>query len=202
MKAKQKGEGNFKPIPAGMHTAVCVGLIDLGLQAGNNPKFAPAIKLALIFRTPDQLTDSGEPMSITAKLTCSMHKKANLRKIVENWFGKSFPDEETAENFDLKHLLGRAALINVKHDTKNDKTYANIAAVNPLPAAIPKPVVPAEDLIFYDGDMTVEQKNAVWDRIPEWLQKLITEQLQPKAAPAGGGEQPAREPGSDDDIPW
>ena len=201
MKAKQQSEGNFKPLPVGMHTAICVALIDLGLQPGNG-NYAPAYKIALTFRTPDQLTDKQEPMSITQTLTASMHKKANLRKMIENWFGKSFTDEEKAKNFDLKNLLGRAALINIKHDTKNDKTYANIAAVNPLPAAIPKPVVKTEELLYYSDDLSLEEQRAAYARIPEWLQKKITEQLQPQAAPAGGGEQPAREPGSDDDIPW
>lgn len=201
MKAKQTSDSNFKPIPVGMHTAVCVALIDLGLQAGTG-NFAPAYKIALTFRTPDQLTDKGEPMSITQTLTSSMHKKANLRKLVENWFGKSFTDEENAKNFDLKVLLGRAALINIKHDSKNDKTYANIAAVNPLPAQIAKPVVKAEDLLYYDDDLPLAEKQAAFLRIAEWLQEKITKQLQPQAATPAIGEQPEREPGVDDDIPF
>lgn len=198
MKARQQSEGNFKTIPIGMHRAVFTGLVDLGLQPGG--MYAPAYKLAIIWHLPDQLTDPPDQkvMSIAQKLTASMHQKANLRKMIESLFGKQFPNDQAAKDFDLRKLLGRACLLNVKHDTKGDKTYANVQTVTPLVQGMESPVYHGE-LLCYSEDMSLEERKATYLKLPEWLRKAIDEQLQPEASSA---PQPEREPGSDDDIPF
>jgi hypothetical protein len=50
----------------------------------------------------------------------------------EAWRGRAFTEDELA-GFDLKHLLGVYALINVTHSSKGDKTYSNVAGLSPLP---------------------------------------------------------------------
>lgn len=199
MKARQQSEGSFTPIPIGVHTGVLAGLVDLGMQPGG--QYQPAYKVALIWQTPDQLTDGGEPMSITKIFTFSMHKKSNLRKMVEGWFGKSFPTEEAAKGFDFKVLLGRGALLNVTHDQKNDKTYANVTTVIPLTKSIPVPPVNGEPL-YYSEDLPPAERSKAYARVPEWLRKKIDEQLRPQAAPATESASQEREVGADDDIPF
>lgn len=199
MKARQVSDGNFKLIPIGMHRAVFTGLVDLGLQPGG--MYQPAYKAAIIWHTPDQLTDDGKVMSITQVYTASMHKKSNLRKLVENLFGKAFPDEKTAANFDLKTLLTRACLLNIKHDSKGDKNYANVSSVSPLVQGMEKPVH-AGEVLYYSDELPNAEKQAAYAKLPEWLRKKVDEQLQPQAALPAAAAELAREPGSDDDIPW
>lgn len=211
MKARQTSEGNFKLIPVGMHRAIFTGLFDLGLQPGG--QYDPAYKVAITWHTPDQLTEPtdgtpGRPMSITQVMTFSMHKKSNLRKMIENYYGKAFPSEEDARNFDLKHLLGRACLINVKHDTKGEKTYANVSTVSPLMSGMEKPTWTGE-LLYYYEEMPLHEKQEVYPKIPEWLRNKIDNQLNPKAATpspksaeAGQAGDDAAPDEMDDDIPF
>jgi len=177
MKARQQSGGDFKLVPAGMHSAVITGLIDLGLQPGG--MYSPAYKVAVIWHTPGALTDDGRPMSITQTYTFSMNKKANLRKHVESLFGKAFPDEKTAADFDLKKILGRPCLINVRHDSKGEKTYANVATVTPLMQGMEAPSF-SGDYIYYSEEMPPQEKAAAYEQVPEWLRERIDNQLQPE----------------------
>lgn len=198
MKARQQSEGSFTPLPIGVHTSVLLALVDLGMQPGG--QYAPAYKTAFIWQTPDQTAESGEPMTITKVFTSSMHKKSNLRKTIESWFGKAFPSEEAAKDFKLETLLGRPCLLNVTHDQKGDKTYANVASVIPLPASMPKPTLKGETF-FYDEELPPAERSAAYQRVPEWLRKKIDEQLRPQKASSDAGTG-NREAGSDDDIPF
>jgi hypothetical protein len=76
------------------------------------------------------------PMMISQQYTLSAGKKANLRKDLESWYGKEFNDDdlEKAGGFDLKKLLGKAALLNLKHS--RDGKYANVVSVNPPMAEV------------------------------------------------------------------
>ena len=65
--------------------------------------------------------------------TASMSEKANLRKLIESWFGKKFPNDEAAADFDCTKLLGYKCLLNVTHTEKGQKTYANVANATPIP---------------------------------------------------------------------
>lgn len=193
------GGGGFDPIPAGVHRAVCTGVVDLGMQPSFNPAYKPNYKLLLTFELPDELTDDGEPRLISDTQTASMSKKANLRKIVESWYSKSFPDDEAAGEFDLRNLLGRPAFISVIHKSKGDKTYANISSVSALPKSAEKPE-PKGDLIYYSeaGDQSLEERSAAYAKLPEWIQKKIDQQLRASPVPAT----PEGQFGADDDIPF
>lgn len=195
MKARQQNTGDFKPVEVGVHRAVAYLLVDLGLQGGG--QYEPAYKLALGFQLPDQLNDKGEPMTIVQTYTSSMNKKANLRKLIESWFGKSFPSEEAANEFDLKNLLGRAAFVNVVHAERGGKIYANISTVTGLPASVEKPALKGEP-IYFDSDMDPSERSRAYGRLPEWLRKKLDDQLQPKAAAAAATKTDV----ADDDIPF
>jgi hypothetical protein len=196
---KQQSNGNFKVIPQGAHPGVMSMFVDLGLQPGGN--YEPAYKMIMGFQLtgPDVTTDKGEPMVITAKYTQSMHKKSNLRPLIENWFGKSFPSEEAARDFDPTVLLGRAGLVNVKHKERNGKTYPEIASIGSLPAGLPKPELKGE-VLYYSDDLPLDARNAAYARLPEWIKKLVDNQLRVKPE----GEKAAAEAAveGDDDIPF
>jgi hypothetical protein len=214
MKFQKPEGGEFKPVPAGMQSFVCTGLIDLGIQPGNvhqGKVFEPAHKIALIFQFPDHLTEGrdgqpGRPMTIIETFTASMGKKANLRKLIEGWFSKPFPSDEVAWEFDAKKLLNRAGLANIAHEPKGDKIRAKIVSLNPLPKGMPVPSAVGEPTV-YEPDMDQAAKKAVYDRLPEWIQKKLNEQVPPKPKAdkvsddgAGADLPPSDEP--EDDIPF
>jgi hypothetical protein len=191
-KARQISNGDFKPIDVGVHRAVSYLMIDLGLQGGG--KFEPAYKLALGFQLPDNLSDKGDPLTIVQTYTCSMNKKANLRKLIESWFGKAFPTEEAANEFDLQNLLGRPAFVNVTHTERGGRVYANISTVTGIPASVEKPALKGE-AIFYSESMDPPERSKAYAQIPEWLRKKVDEQLRP-------GTEKAAAPDTDDDVPF
>ena len=202
MKPRQIAGGDFKPVPVGAHVAVCSGLTDIGLQGGG--QFDPAYKVVVTWQLPNQVTDKGNPMSISQTYTNSMNKKANLRKVIEAWFGKAFPTEELAANFDLKALLGKSCMINVVHKESQGKTFANVNGVMPLPAGLPKPAVPSE-LSYYsptDEGVSEDSISRAYAALPEWLRKKVDAQLPPPSTVDEEVEQEAAASAVDADIPF
>lgn len=206
MKPRQQAGGDFKPVPVGAHIGVCTGLVDVGLQGGG--QFEPAYKVVISWSLPGQLTDAGKPMTISQTYTNSMNKKANLRKLIESWFGKPLPTEEAANNFELKALLGRTCLVNVVHKESGGKTYANVNGVMPIPAGIPKPEAP-KDFLYYsptDEGLSAEEISRAYAALPEWLRKKVDSQLPPNRAEGMAAEvaEQAAAQGSDqeENIPF
>lgn len=202
--ARKGTGGTFQPVEVGSHIAVCFSLIDLGIQGGG--KFEAKPKVAISFQFPGQLTDDGKPKVITQQYTNSMNKKANLRKTVETWFGKSFPSDKAAEEFDLSLLLGRACLANVIHKDGGEKTFANINAIMPIPAGFPKPERPTNTVYYWPSDtsQTPDQVSRAYAEIPSWLREKVDSQL-PEATDTGVANSIAKAasaPLSDDDIPF
>lgn len=72
--------------------------------------------------------------------TLSLHEKANLRKDLDAWRGKSFTDEDLKEGFDVEKLVGAPCLLNVTQSKseKNGKVYANVSSIMPLPRGMSK----------------------------------------------------------------
>ena len=207
MRPRQQASGDFKPVPVGAHIAVCTGLVDIGYQGGG--QFEPAFKVVISWQLPNQLSDSGKPLTISQTYTNSMNKKANLRKLIESWFGKALPSEEAANNFELKALLGRACMVNVVHKESNGKTFANVNTVMPIPAGIPKPEAP-KDFLYYsptDDGASEEEISRAYAALPEWLRKKVDAQLPPNqaegvAAEVGAEAAAAANQPEDGDIPF
>jgi hypothetical protein len=143
--------------------------------------------------------DMEGPMSIGRSLTASMSEKANLRKLIESWFGKKFPSDDAAADFDLGLLLGKKCLLNVTHTEKGGKSYANIANATPIPKGMVADQKQHNASLYFSLD---EPDQKVFAALPEWLQKKINERLDdapeedPAPAMAGAGAD------FDDDIPF
>jgi hypothetical protein len=160
--------------------AICTGVIDFGLQPGSAMYPKPKHQVYIRFELPDETityTKDGEevsgPMSIGRTFTASMGSKSNLRPFIESWFGKKFPSDDAAGAFDLSKLLGRACLLNVTHQKKGDKTYANVQAATPLLKGM---VPPAQHnpSVLYSLD---EPDPAALKSLPEWMQKKVASRL-------------------------
>lgn len=181
MKFAAKATADFAIVPAGNHVGICNGVIDLGMQPGSGMYPAPKPQVYVRFELPgeqieyqkDGKTITG-PMSIGTTMTASMSEKANLRKLIESWFGKKFPTDEAAADFDMKNLLGKRCLLNVTHSEKNNKTYANISNATPLPKGMVSNEPQHNPSLFFELDHADE---ATFKSLPEWLRKKIVARL-------------------------
>lgn len=204
--ARDNGGGDFKKLPAGAHFALCNAVVDLGLQPGFQGG-KPQHKVWIRWEVPDErveFTKDGKtvngPMSIGRQYTLSLNEKAALRADLESWRGKAFTDAELA-GFDLKNLIGKPCQVMVVHAESGGKTYANVKGIMGISkdqAARAKTAKPENAPLFFTLD---EPSAEAFDDLPEWLQKKISERIQP-------GSQESRQTetaGADDfndDIPF
>ena len=206
--------GDFDPVPAGSHIAVCDIVADLGMQPGSGiyPKDRPKVYLG--FQLPNErveFTKDDRKMSGPRKIgqiyTASMNEKANLRQHLEAWRGREFTDEEAA-GFDISAVLGKPCMLMVMHSKKEKRTYANISGLGPLPKGInPRTIISEGEPILYTPDNT-----STYVRLPEWLQQKIDDQIvQEPATAAAARPSPDSEPPveaydsigiTDEDIPF
>ena len=169
------GGQDFDPIEEGMHHAVCYAVYDLGTQ--RNDKFNKSErKIAVVWELPEQrieLERDGVTVELarskSKKYTLSLHKKANLRKDLESWRGQSFTEVEL-EGFDITKLLGINCMMQIIHEKKDDKTYANIASIVPLMKNMEKKKT-ENDVVFF----SFQDHTAIPDGTPEWIIDMIKE---------------------------
>lgn len=140
----------FKLTPAGTHLARCYRIVDLGTQQSEylgQVKFLRKLMLGWEIHGDDDdgtplVTDEGAPMAIFKNYTMSWSENANLRKDLQSWRGQPWTDAE-ANRFDLKNILGQWCMLNVIHRPgENNKIYANVAGISPVPSMIKKSGLP------------------------------------------------------------
>lgn len=123
----------FTPAPAGTHQAVCVDVIDKGMQPNPFKEGALQKKVDLAWQI-DELRDDGKRFVVYKRYTASLNDKATLRHDLESWRGRSFTALEL-DAFDLETIIGANCLLNIIHkpSTKDpSRIYANVATVMPL----------------------------------------------------------------------
>lgn len=167
------GGGQTRQIaPEGAYPARCYQIIDKGTtfdeKWGNKKR-----KVQFLFELPTETAvfseDKGEqPFYVKAVFNLTMGEKASLRKFVESWIGKKLTDAQ-AGDFDITKLLGHPGMINIAHNGKDDRVYANIMSISPLPKGLACP--PAiNELLAYD---TTEHNEAVFNKLPDFLKDDI-----------------------------
>ena len=189
--ARDKGGGNYEPIPEDLHLTVCYGIWDIGTQFSD--KWGKAThKVVIVWELPNcrrEFEQDGVkrnlPMAISKRYTLSLHKKAELRKDLESWRGKKFTDEEL-KGFDLKKLLGVPCQIQVLHTESDGKTYANIATITKAPSGTK--IKPENSLKFF----SFEEGSEIPDGTPDWIVTLIqqAEESSPEYDSRGEEEAP------------
>ncbi len=208
------GGGNFVQVPAGMHLAMCYRIIDLGTQKTEymgQSKLSPKVMFQFEVHTENDdgeplLTDDGKPLSISKQYTLSLSEKSILRRDLQSWRGREFTKEELSA-FELENVLGQWCMVNVVHSSKNDKTYANVDSIVPVPASIKKNGLPEgsnKPVLFSirSADMNVFEtfSDFIKDKIkssPEW--EVFSKHATPVDAPAEKG---ADFDNFEDDIPF
>ena len=172
--ASDKRDGGFDMTEEGVHLAVCYGVIDLGQQ--HNPKFDNwPHKVMIQWELPKLRIDVKEgertvskPRAISRRFTLSLSEKSHLRPFLESWRGKKFNFEELM-GFDIGNLIGANCLLQVLHQEYNEKTYANVHTIMPIPKGADK-TLPENPTIFY----SMEDHGLDFPKsIPEWIQGII-----------------------------
>jgi hypothetical protein len=126
------GNGEDFPVaPAGTHTAVVVGLIDLGTHSVpeyNDPsKTRDRHKCCVLY----ELVETQEGFVLGVEYTVSDNNKAKLRLLAEMVRGEDYEDgQDTAYDMDL---LGKPVQVTVEvGESQKGKAFARIAAVSAL----------------------------------------------------------------------
>jgi hypothetical protein len=121
-------EAHFEPAPPGLHQAVCVDVVDLGLV---DTKFGPKRKLKIIWQLAMK-NKQGERFQARASYTQSLMEGSNLRRDLESWRGRSFTEEER-KGFDVEKLIGVNCQLSLKHNISKStgRTYAQVTVVLP-----------------------------------------------------------------------
>lgn len=135
---------SFTPAPAGTHQAVCVDVIDKGQQPNPFKPGTTQAKIDIAWQIAET-RDDGKPYLVFKRYTLSLNEKASLRHDLESWRGRPFTPEEE-RRFDVETVIGANCLISVQHNTKGDKTYANVMSVMPLLKGMQK-MAPSPDYV-------------------------------------------------------
>lgn len=123
-----KDGGDFKPHPEGIHPAVCVDVMDLGLvetEFQGQKKMVNKVKLTF---ESEAKTEDGKACSVSKNFTASLHPKAKLAEFLGKWRGRAVLPGET---IDLGKLIGASCTLVISHQQNLvGKTYAAIDAVS------------------------------------------------------------------------
>lgn len=143
----RRPQRSFTPAPEGLHAAVCVDVVNLGIIQG---PYGAKPKVRLVWQLEAVDPASGRRCDVARLYTLSLHERAALRKDLESWRGRRFTEAELDQGFDLEKLLGVAAQVQVTHDLGDDGTvYANVSTVVPpvkgAPKLAPRDYVRAKD---------------------------------------------------------
>jgi hypothetical protein len=190
--AKDSG-GGFAPHSEGQHAVLCVDVVNLGVNVERFADQEPreVAKVALVFASGEQQEDKSLTL-VTTEMTLSANEKANLRKFLESWRGKSYTAEQAEAGLPVSKLYGQAALISVEHvTTRKGRKFAKVISIGPLPKAMTAP--PKTLLEQYERPKFLKDKKA------QYAAALAAHR-------ASNGDQPEPEyPGDeedDSDIPF
>jgi hypothetical protein len=171
----------FQIAPAGTHLARLYRIIDLGTQMREyEGKVTMNRKGKFFFELHGEdaegkplLTLDGKPLIQSREYTISLNEKANLRRDLEAWRGKSFSEEEL-KGFQLKTLLGHFCMVNISHRQKGDMTYADLKGISSVPAIYKKAGLPEgvnSTMLFYLNAFDAAMFESLSENIKEVIKK-------------------------------
>lgn len=203
------GGKDFKKVPPGCHFAICNMVVDLGIQPGEymgKPK--PRHQVYIRWEVPDERTtwekdgkSQEGPCSIGATYTLSLSEKANLRRVLENWRGQPFTAAEL-KGFDITTIAGKCCQLMVQHDTRGDKTYANVTGVMGTSREQKERARNAKSevgVLIYELDAP---DPAVYERLPNWIKEKLEQRVAAPKLTSASNTVLAGGDDLDDDIPF
>jgi hypothetical protein len=168
-----KDSGDFKPHPEGIHPAVCVDVMDLGLVETDFQGVKKMVnKVKLTFES-EAKGDDGKPCTVSKNFTASLHPKAKLSEFLSKWRGRQVAPGET---IGLDKLIGASCTLVISHQQNmSGKTYASIDAVS-------KPTKKVTPSGTYDPA-------AARQRYADWKSKQVAAPLAYSPAPTAAAPQ-------------
>ena len=120
--------GNFIKHPPGIYQAVCVDVIDLGLQWSEyQGKRKLVRKLMLVFET-EHIGEDGKRGIVTKKFSASIYPQAKLAAFLGQWRGRPIVP---GDSVDLKKVQGACGTLVLSHQQSlSGRTYVSIDAVS------------------------------------------------------------------------
>ena len=208
--ASSSGGTDFQLAPAGNHLARCYRIVDMGSHQNSYGNVLRKILISWELHGEDEnglglSTADGKPLMISGNYTLSLSEKATLRALLEAWRNKPFSLDEL-NGFDITALLDKWCMVTIVHETSkhNQKTYANVKAVAPVPQAIKKNGLP--DGINKIVSVSLEPDafdRSLFDALSDGLKKKIMESPEYKKIGGGSVAKPAVDLASlDDDVPF
>jgi hypothetical protein len=197
---------NFKPVPAGTHAAICVSIVNMGIQ--NDSKFGPRRKIYFRWELPGEQTSWRDkqgnehhgPMTIGKSYTYSLNEKSTLCQDLESWRGKLFTDAERKAGVDVSDFLGKSCILGIVHKGSGDKVFADVKTVMGAPPSVK--LRASGTLIAYDAD---DHDPELFALLPSWLQQKISDRIvAPAKVEKAQPSQTAADVGVefDDEIPF
>jgi hypothetical protein len=184
---ESKPGGDFKPHVEGIHPAVCVDVIDLGLVETEFQGERRLVNKVRVFFETEQKNEEGKNCIITKTFTASLHPKARLAEFLSKWRGRPVVP---GESIDLAKLIGANCTLVISHQQNLvGRTYASIDAVSK----------PTKKLVASGGYDPV----AARQRIAEWKQAkpapiapggATSSGLRPPSPQSGEGGRPSSGP--------
>lgn len=139
----------FTPAPEGLWPAVCIDVVDLGVQ---KTPWGEAHKVEIRWALEERDPKGGKNFMLVKRYTLSLHEKANLRRELETWRGKKFTSEEL-EGFDLEKLLSANCQLQVIHNIKDDgEVFSNVQAIVPAAKGTVRLPIPADYIRVINRD--------------------------------------------------
>jgi hypothetical protein len=166
-------------VPPGLHPAVLVAVYDIGAHVHPVYKVARP-KVVLTFETK-----AGRLLSRT--FTNTLSDKGQLKPFLAGWLG-------SVDRINFVSLLGNHTTLNVVHDTRDGRTFANIQFAGPKMEVFATETKPSYFSIR-QLEYPVELATA---EIPEWIKDKIRDSVEFKNMLAKQSIAPA----VDDDIPY
>jgi len=170
---RPENEGDFDPVEAGTHHAVCYSVVDIGTQYSE--RFDTFHRQVVItWEIPSlRIEIDGEdlPRALSKTYTLSLSEKSNLYNDLLSWRGVAFTEQEL-EGFDVRAVVGANCLLNVVHKKREGKKpAARIQAVIHLPKGSRKlePENPTVTYSIEDDGFEIPGKIPGW--IQDWIKK-------------------------------
>lgn len=213
MKLPEPNSGDFTPTPAGQHMAVLTRLIDLGTQPGSQMYPQPKRKVLFGWEIPEQRVkytkDNVEhegPVVHFERMTFSSHENSIMRQRLESWRGRPFTQAEFG-TFDMKTLLGVGAFLQIAHDPKDGKVYANLQVIALPPGGKETWAKPEGEMVYLSldpQDFDLEVYTSLSDGLRNTIANSPEYQAIQNGSPAPTSENPGAGMGGmpDDEIPF
>ncbi len=148
----------------GQHAMVCVDVINLGRKVeqyqNNPPRLTP--KCVIVWASGER-DEQGNLLTVSKEFTVSMNTNSAgvpsaLRKVLGDWRGREYSEEEAKHPPPLAKLSGVPALVTVQHKANKAGTrlYANILTVAKCPPVMVKEIGKVDD--YRRGDWWAKRK--------------------------------------------